>query len=106
MIGAVTLFDMKSPIVIHGGQRAGKTWHCNNPTVETGKRASDSLDPLARLCLSAYLKEECQGCHKAFETLDDLMDVVWWPWAKGRVGHKACFQANAPASATGQEGRS
>lgn len=64
------------------------------PNVETAKRASDSLDPLVRLCLSAYLKEECQGCHKTFDTLDELMDAVWWPWEKGRVGHKACYQAN------------
>ena len=39
-----------------------------------------------------YFGEECQGCNETFETLDDLKQAVWWPWEKGRIGHKDCFK--------------
>lgn len=66
--------------------------------VATAKRASVWPYPIDRLCLASYLKEECPGCHKTFDTIDDLMDAVWWPWSNGHVGHKACYQANAKRS--------
>jgi hypothetical protein len=50
-----------------------------------------SLDPLVRMALSMYLGEECQGCHKTFDTLESLMGSVWWPWRKGRIGHRVCY---------------
>ena len=66
---------------------------------QTETPAPGSLDPLVRLALSMYLGEECQGCHKTFDTLESLTGSVWWPWEKGRIGHKACYeQANAEVS--------
>jgi hypothetical protein len=63
---------------------------------QTKTRDPGPLDPLVRMALSMYLGEECQGCHKTFDPLESLNDSVWWPWEKGRIGHKSCYeQANA-----------
>lgn len=47
---------------------------------------------LMAMVLSQFLGEECQGCGKVFMTLDDLKDTVYWPWEKGRIGHKQCYE--------------
>ena len=52
---------------------------------------TENKDDLLKVALGMYLGEKCQGCGKAFETLGDLENAVWWPWDGGRVGHKSCF---------------
>ena len=51
---------------------------------------------MLNLLMTPYLGEKCQGCGKAFETIDQLREAVWWPHDGGRVGHKTCFAAAHP----------
>jgi len=47
---------------------------------------------LINLVLAVYLGEVCQGCKKSFDTIESLKSSVWWPWEKGRIGHKTCYE--------------
>ena len=51
----------------------------------------NASDDALRLALSFYIGEVCQGCGRSFDTIESLENAVWWPWEKGRVGHKECF---------------
>ena len=45
-----------------------------------------------RIGIVVHLGETCQGCGKTFDAFKTLDDVVWWPHAGGRIGHKKCFE--------------
>jgi len=65
-------------------RRGGETGSCMQNDRVSG--------PLVRFAMSMYTGEKCQGCGKTFDTVESLHDSVWWPWAEGRVGHKACYE--------------
>jgi len=53
--------------------------------------------PMTMLAASAYKGERCQGCGVAFQTARQVLtDTVWWPWAKGRIAHRACYRRANP----------
>jgi len=48
-----------------------------------------------QIALSMYLGEACKYCGVPFETLDDLHTAVWAGYhERGRLAHKACWDAN------------
>jgi hypothetical protein len=53
-------------------------------------------DDFMTIALLAYTGEICQGCGKSFDTIEDIKqgEAVWWPWEKGRIGHKACYEVS------------
>ena len=56
------------------------------------KLTDENREAVFKMALSMYLGEVCQGCNKSFDTEEDLKSAVWWPWEKGRIGHKDCFK--------------
>lgn len=55
--------------------------------------SENKIDHLAILVASAYKGERCQGCGIAFPSVCDVLtDTVYWPWKKGRIGHRRCYQ--------------
>ena len=63
----------------------------------------DNREAFRDMALSMYLGEECQGCGKVYETLEELKDTVWWPWEKGRIGCKGCFDKSGVGAAKKSE---
>jgi len=54
------------------------------------------IETLTVLAASGYVGQRCQGCGIAFATVCDVLtDTVGWPWAKGRIAHRVCYDGRA-----------
>lgn len=60
-------------------------------TIRLIELTDENRPAVVEMALRTYLGEECQGCHKTFETLEDMEGSVWWPWEKGKIAHKECW---------------
>ena len=63
-------------------------------TKEIGFEVSE--ETAVKICMSAYLGEQCKFCGKTYETLDDLEDTVWAGYHEhGHLACKECWQKAA-----------
>ena len=64
-------------------------------TIAVVELTDENTPEMLRLALSMYLGEACKYCGVVFETLEDLNEAVYAGYhERGRLAHKACWDAN------------